>query len=191
MADNNQISIIPKDKNLTNPTSKVKQDLPSYWDRDFIHECLNNIEKPCDKMICSFMWFTGCRITEVVSLQKQSLNFKDHLITIRWLKSRKYNYRVIPMHPHLKGLLEIYTGTMKAEQTLFPITRQRAWQIIQKYFKGHPHQLRHSFAVNWLKCGGDIVTLSRMLGHSDIKVTMVYLRIVPQDIGKELLKIEF
>jgi len=56
---------------------------------------------------------------------------------------------------------------------------------------GHPHQFRHSFAVNWLRCGGELVVLSRMLGHSNIQSTMEYLKIVPLDVGKELLKIQF
>lgn len=71
------------------------------------------------------------------------------------------------------------------------MTRQRAWQLTQKYLGGHPHQLRHSFAVNWLRSGGEIVVLHRMLGHSKVQTTMEYLKIVPTDQGKELLKIQF
>jgi integrase/recombinase XerD len=37
------------------------------------------------------------------------------------------------------------------------------------------HDLRHAFAVNWLKAGGDIYRLSRHLGHSSVKTTEIYL----------------
>lgn len=56
---------------------------------------------------------------------------------------------------------------------------------------GHPHQFRHSFAVNWLRNNGDIIILHRILGHTKIQTTMEYLKIVPTDQGKELLKINF
>ena len=95
------------------------------------------------------------------------------------------------MHPLLKDVLNLYVVNMKANDLVFPICRQRAFQITKKYLQGSPHQLRHSFSVNWLKCGGDIVILSRMLGHSKIQTTMEYLKIVPLDQGKELIKIKF
>ena len=43
-----------------------------------------------------------------------------------------------------------------------------------------PHTLRHTFAVNFLLARGDIYLLSRILGHSDIKTTEIYLRAVKQ-----------
>jgi len=51
--------------------------------------------------------------------------------------------------------------------------------------------LRHSFAVNWLRCGGEIDVLHRILGHSKIQTTMEYLKIVPRDQGKALMGIDF
>jgi site-specific recombinase XerD len=40
----------------------------------------------------------------------------------------------------------------------------------------HPHALRHCFACNWVKRGGNVYTLSRILGHSNISITGTYLR---------------
>ena len=42
------------------------------------------------------------------------------------------------------------------------------------------HDLRHRFAVRWLKAGGDIYQLSRHLGHASVKTTEVYLAYVPR-----------
>jgi hypothetical protein len=47
------------------------------------------------------------------------------------------------------------------------------------------------FAVNWLRHQGDIYVLSRYMGHSRIQNTMEYLKIVPMDQGRELMKITF
>ena len=182
---------IPSEKDLTESQEFVKTELPKYWDREYIHARMDTIDNPKHKMLATFMWMTGCRISEVIWIKKKDLDFSSYLINIRWLKNRKYHNRSIPMHPNLRSLLQMYCGSMNLEDSLFDMSRQRAWQLIWKYFDGHPHQIRHSFAVNWLKCGGDITVLSRMLGHSDIRITMTYLRIVPQDQGKELIKITF
>jgi integrase/recombinase XerD len=39
-----------------------------------------------------------------------------------------------------------------------------------------PHTFRHTFARGWLKNGGEIFKLSRVLGHSEMQTTQIYLR---------------
>ena len=47
-----------------------------------------------------------------------------------------------------------------------------------------PHDLRHTFGHRWLKGGGDIYTLSKILGHADIKTTSKhYAHLLTEDIG--------
>ena len=180
-----------KGQDITISAEKVKRDFAKYWSREYINQKVEAIENLNHRMLMNFLWMSGVRITEAVSLRKMDIDFPASLMTVRWLKSRKYNNRVVPIHPRLKDVLQVYTAALKAEERVFPITRQRAWQLTKKYLGGHPHQLRHSFAVNWLKCGGDIVILRRVMGHSNIQTTMEYLKIVPVDQGKELIKIIF
>ena len=182
---------VVSNKDLTIHAESVKRDFPKYWSRDYIHSCIDAIPNASHRMLMQFLWISGVRITEAVSLRKRDIDFDNYVMTVRWLKSRKYNNRVVPMHPNLREFLKIYSAAMLTDDRVFPITRQRAWQLTRKYLKGHPHQMRHSFAVNWLRCGGDLVTLHRILGHSKIQTTMEYLKIVPVDQGKELLKIQF
>lgn len=180
-----------KPQDLTNQAQSVKLDLPKYWDKVYINQRISQCPNQQYKMLLTFLWYSGIRITEAVNLRKQDIDFQKFMMVVKWLKSRKYKQRVVPLHPEIKTLLELYTSPMKADDRVFPITRQRAWQITRQYLNGHPHQLRHSFAVNWLLCGGDIVILHRILGHSKIQTTMEYLKIVPIDQGKELMKINF
>ena len=187
--DNNLVILDNKD--LTKTAQWVKEDIRKYWDKDYIHQQLDMIDRPNHKMLFQFLWMSGVRITEAISLTKGNIDFQNYVMKVKWLKSRKYMNRILPIHPNLKDLLNIYSGSMNAIDRVFPMSRQRAWQLCKKYFNGHPHQMRHSFAVNWLRCGGDIVTLHRILGHSKIQTTMEYLKIVPLDQGKELLKIQF
>jgi integrase len=181
-----------KPQDITIHSEKViKQDIRKYWDRDYINMKIDQIANTEHRMLIQFLWMSGVRITEAVSLIKENIDFENYTLKLRWLKSRKYNYRIAPLHPRLRELLLLYTAPMKSDDRVFNITRQRAWQLVKKHLGGHPHQLRHSFAVNWLRCDGDIVTLHRILGHSQIQTTMEYLKIVPNDLGKELIKIRF
>ena len=186
-----EIVVLPNDY-LTISKEKVKQkELPKYWDKEYINERIDRIKNYKHKMMCQFLWFTGVRITEAISIKKKDVDFNNYTVRIKWQKNRKYVERQIPLHPRLKDMLIIYTAHISLENRVFPVTRQGAWYVVKKCMNGHPHQFRHSFAVNWLRCGGELVVLSRMLGHSNIQSTMEYLKIVPLDVGKELLKIQF
>lgn len=186
------IQIIPPEgRNLTIRAESVKAELIPYWDRDEVNRLLERITNHEHQMLLRFLWMSGVRVTEAISLRKQDLDLPNAIMRVRWLKSRKYRERVVPIHPRLVDLLRLYTATMKAEDRVFPITRQRAWQIAQRHLGGKTHKLRHSFAVNWLRSGCDLTTLHRILGHSKIQTTMEYTKIVPVDQGKELIKVVF
>ena len=46
------------------------------------------------------------------------------------------------------------------------------------------HILRHSFATHFMMNGGDILTLQKTLGHSDLKMTMRYAHLSPEHLEK-------
>ena len=52
----------------------------------------------------------------------------------------------------------------------------------------YPHMFRHTFAVNFLKQGGDLFVLSRLLGHTSIQVTQVYLQALKSDQARHMSK---
>jgi integrase/recombinase XerD len=188
--NSNQVVVLGK-SDLTISAQTVKSDLPKYWDKAYINRTIDLVKNPKHKMLMMFLWMSGVRITEAVSIQKCDIDFENYTLKVKWLKSRKYHNRILPMHPDLRSILQVYVAAMRWDEKVFPMSRQRAWQLVKKYFNGHPHQFRHSFAVNWLRCGGDIITLHNVLGHSKIQTTMEYLKIVPVDQGKELIKISF
>jgi integrase len=57
---------------------------------------------------------------------------------------------------------------------------------------GRPwHALRHTFASHYVMQGGSLLALSKILGHSDIKMTMIYAHLAPDFIGAEMNRVRF
>ena len=46
------------------------------------------------------------------------------------------------------------------------------------------HRLRHTFATQYLRNGGEVVRLSIILGHSDVSTTMKYLQLLTEDVQR-------
>lgn len=179
-------------ENLTNTIhTESKKNLIPYWDKEYINNCINKINKSADRVLIITLWYSGIRITECINLTKKDIDFVNYMMKVKWLKSRKYKERILPIHPRLKDILQVYTATLNLEDRIFPFTRQRAYQITKKWLGGNPHKLRHSFAVNWLRSKGELIILHKILGHSRVQTTMEYLKIVPIEQGKELMKISF
>ena len=56
----------------------------------------------------------------------------------------------------------------------------------------HPwHTLRHTFASHFIMAGGNILTLQKILGHSDVKMTMIYAHLAPDYLGQEMERVSF
>jgi len=182
------------EKLQTKTKAYIKQELRKYLTKDEVNSYLLAMPAGKNKMIVQVLWMTGMRVTELISLHKGDIDFINSRMVIRWLKSRKMQQRVIPMHPQLRDILQFYTAKMNDPDRVFPYTRQWIGKITKSYLKVSPHTLRHSFSVNFLnqsKSPIALVVLKNLLGHSHIGTTMEYLRIVPNDMAIELEKVGF
>lgn len=145
-----------------------------------------------DKAMLEFAYATGMRVTEIISLDVDDINFEEGYVNCR--KANKQ--RIIPLGKlSLKALKEYVQDARgvlikdNKERALFVnvngqrLTRQGFWKII-KYYKEQahitkditPHVLRHSFATHLLQNGADLKSIQTMLGHSDISSTQVYMQ---------------
>jgi len=178
---------------ISHTTRSDKEDIISHFTKDQILYILHNI--PPDKsMMFQFLWRTGIRVSELINIKKNNIDFENDEITIRWLKNRKAIFRVIPLHHSFKNSLWMYCAKLKYDDKLFSITRQRVDQLCKKYHLGHCHKIRHSFAINFLRQSDSpmaLLELKNLLGHSKIETTMVYLQVVPMQLKASMKQISF
>ena len=150
-----------------------------------------------DKAMLEFAYATGMRVTEIISLDIEDVNFDESFVVCR----NGSKQRNIPLGCMSIKALKEYVADARPiliknenERALFVningtrLTRQGFWKII-KYYKEQahitkditPHVLRHSFATHLLQNGADLKAIQTMLGHSDITSTQVYMQF--QDSG--------
>ena len=122
---------------------------------------------------------TGIRASELLRLDWKDFDFRENLLTIR--KSKTGQFRVIPFNPLLKEHLE---PTRKPAGRIFhysKVPRKQFAKVKQKAgLDLNWHALRHTYASNLIMDDVNIVTVSKLLGHSDIQTTMIYAHLTDQ-----------
>lgn len=145
-----------------------------------------------DKAMLEFAYATGMRVTEIISLDINDVNFKENYVMCK----AGHKKRTIPIGNMCAKALSEYVKSSRpylikdeSVKALFVningkrLTRQGFWKIV-KYYKEQanitkeitPHVLRHSFATHLLQNGADLKAIQSMLGHSDISSTQVYMQ---------------
>jgi integrase/recombinase XerD len=141
---------------------------------------------------------TGLRIEEALQLTRADVDLDNLLIKVKG-KGRKE--RLVPFSTTLRLMLVSWRKRVERKgwdttTWVFPTsqgTRLTQRNMLRPHHQllrlaGIPrcgfHRLRHSFATHYLQNGGEVVRLSRILGHSQITTTMKYLHLVTEDLQK-------
>ncbi len=138
---------------------------------------------------------TGCRITEALTLHMRDVDMDNMLITLDG-KGRKQ--RVVPFSFELRKALHRFTVDFhhKPDSLLFAtrpgtrvrrMTALRGVKILCRQLGFEPpartlHAFRHTFAVNYLRRGGSVFHLQKVLGHSTLEMTRRYANLVTADL---------
>ncbi len=188
------------DKIKSNPCDgikapKLEKKLPTYLTNEEIAKLFNiRLTKPVDyrnKAILEVMYATGARISEVINLELNQIDFEECIIRVVG-KGKKE--RIIPLDDVAIDALDNYINNyrpflIKNETCNYvflnkngeKISRQMIFKILKNLANKagitkeiSPHTLRHSFASNLLNNGADLRVIQELLGHENLETTEIY-----------------
>jgi integrase len=137
--------------------------------------------------------YTGCRITEALSLTRSAINLESGFIAIRTLKrGRVFTVREIPVPSYFLNILELAFGISSGEPDarIWTLTRGQFWRLIKGLMReagvafgvhATPKGLRHGFGVHAVNSGVPLNLIQRWLGHASMKTTAIYLQVVGRE----------
>jgi site-specific recombinase XerD len=153
--------------------------------------------------IVAMFLYTGIRKRELRRLELRDVDLENHVVSVRSGKGAKD--RIIPIPPQLKEVLFSYLAERgrrnAAENPYFFLGIQGNGKLgdkvlrrtIMKIREGSriyftPHLLRHTYATLMLEGGCDLFSLSKLMGHADIKTTTIYLSATVSHLQRQVLK---
>jgi len=178
-------NVLKQELELKHP--KRNKTLPDILTIEEVRELIEHTSNLKHKLIIKLLYGTGLRVSEVVNLEKEDVNFKEGLIHVRLAKGKKDRFVKIPGSilgdlekfcdlENGKYLFESNRGGKLTTATIQAILKNAAKKADIKK-RVYPHLLRHSFATHLLENGIDLRVIQKLLGHSDIKTTQIYTQI--------------
>lgn len=161
---------------------------------------------PRDYALVSFMLHTGIRVGELCQLRRADVRDTSRewacgiygLVIVRADTAKGGKQRAVPVCRAAREALNTYLAQRHdTNPALFlghsgePLTESGVAQLLRRYAPVHPHQLRHTFAYQYLKANSnDLVGLAAILGHESIATTQRYTQRRMEDLeaGAENVK---
>lgn len=151
-----------------------------------------------DRAILEMLYGTGMRVSELVRLNVQDVDFRQRTVRIT---GKRRKQRIVPFgEPALHALLQYMTVrdnflrnaplAQRDERALFlnyqgtRITTRSVGRMVDKYIELcagihniSPHSLRHTFATHLLDNGADLRDIQELLGHARLSTTQIYTHV--------------
>ena len=152
-------------------------------------------DKYRDWVMVQFLLCTGARLSSVVNVHIEDINFESRTILFRHSKNR--SQYIVPLAKQLDSVLREYISVLPSEIIyLFPsqwgtqLSAIGCQQAIRRYCKergvdnGGIHRFRHTFATNYARATHDVFRLQQLLNHSDITVSRRYVHMSSSDLAE-------
>ena len=145
-----------------------------------------------DRAIFLMLLDTGMRIGELCRLEIRDVNLATGEVNIApFSTGKKTTPRTVYMGKAARRTVWLYVAKLKEydpKDRLFNVNPTPVRQILKSLEKRsgvrdiHPHRFRHTFAIEFLRNGGDVFTLKRLLGHRSLDMVQHYLAIARSDV---------
>jgi len=182
-------------------TPKVRPPLPNFISVD---EAARMADQPWDdgplgardKAIMEVLYSSGLRVSELVSLNLQSISLSEEIVRVIGKGNKE---RIVPLGQKACDALDIYLpvrknvvykgrpidlealflgrrGARLSPRTVQHLIKKRGLEVSTRELV-HPHSLRHSCATHLLDAGADLRVIQELLGHSSLSTTQRYTHV--------------
>jgi integrase len=154
-----------------------------------------------DLAIIALMLLDGLRSCEVLDLQLEDLSLADaHLCVL----GKGNKERTLPLPAETLEVLQNYLRlerpltnspylfvSLKGRQRGRPMTAAglrslfRHHRLCSQVPQANPHRFRHTFGADMVRAGISLPALMHLMGHAQIRTTMLYVELAPQDVWRE------
>lgn len=177
------------------PIPKREEKRRGFLTPEEVDAMIENASSLRNKVVISLFYASGIRLSELIQLDRDSIYDREFTVVGKGNKAR-----TCFIDRRTEELIREYLATRtddcpaliisaKYKARMTPTNVQllirnsaRRAGIEKKVF---PHLLRHSFATDFIRKGGNIRYLSPMLGHASINTTLIYTHVVDNDLKKQ------
>jgi site-specific recombinase XerD len=182
------------------PYPKKRIHLPVIWSPEEVACLIDAAPLPFYRTILMTLYGTGVRRAECAAFKLTDVDSARMVMHVQNGKGGKD--RDIVLSPHLLDELRAHYRRLarKPAEWLFPggrwhtadypISDKVVWHACRESAQRagvhkplHPHTLRHCFATHLLEAGADLRTIQLLLGHADLRETMIYLHLSKRHVG--------
>lgn len=187
--------VLRREKMFINiPRPKKPQLLPKSLNTDEVKKIINNTENIKHRLVIKLCYGMGLRVSEIVNLKIEDIDSKNMQVFIGRAKGKKD--RMVNLPKSILDELREYYKIYKPKIYLFEGVENEQYSVrsAQNVFKNAMkksgifktvgiHSLRHSYATHLLQYGTDISLIQKLMGHNDIKTTLVYTNVTNKHIS--------
>jgi integrase/recombinase XerD len=177
------------------PYPKRTHRLPTILSQEEVAQLIDAARTPCERILLMTLYATGVRRSELTHLKISDIDSPRMVVHIRGGKGRKDRdvmlssklltaLRTHWRFYHRKSSTWLFPSNYRKDR---PIDTKTVWYACQKAAQRaglqkrvHPHTLRHCFATHLYEAGTDLRTIQILLGHEDLKDTLVYVHLAIQ-----------
>ena len=153
-------------------------------------------------VMTNFLFSTGVRQRSLMNIQIKDIDFNNSVVYVNVTKNRKP--LIVPINQTMLNILDEYLRYRQYKNTtdyLFcnifgqQLVKSTCYHALYNYNKNRGvettgiHRYRHTFAKQWILNGGNVVSLSHILGHSSLDITQNYINLLVSDVAKQVQEI--